>query len=219
MNPEQKKFIMGIIQKRMSAENTPRDPVKLLKDQAAERILAGSGSRADSSMVGFPVSTLSPSSDTKKKAVKKEEDAKKKIAKKEKDSKKELQNKIAELSIKNEDDVITSSEETLLESVPPDSIEAYKERLIKDKLDKLDIDSNKVKIDTKSTKLKDIQSTSGILDFLENNKRKSAVRRIINRADYRKAKDNPQLQASIMKEELAKKGYSEEEIIEIIKGL
>ena len=215
MNPEQKKFIMGIIQKRMSAENTPTDPVKLLKNQAAQRILDNKGNRADSSMVGFPVSTLSPSSETIKKAAKKEKDAKEKIVKKEKDAKKKLQNEIAELSIKNEDDEITSSEETLLESVPPDSIEAYKERLIKDKLDKLDIDSSKVKTDTKPEPKK----KSGIFNFLENNKRKSAVRRIINRADYRKAKDNPQLQASIMKEELAKKGYSEEEIIEIIKGL
>jgi len=212
MNPEQKKFIMGIIQKRMSAENTPTDPVKLLKNQAAQRILDGKGNRADSSMVGFPVSTLSPSSETIKKAAKKEKDAKEKIEKKEEDAKKKLQNEIAEISIKKEDDEITSSEESLLESVPSDSVEAYKERLIKDKLDKLGIDSSKVTSEPTKPQKKE-------LSWWQKTQRKQAVRSIINRADYRKAKDNPQLQAEIMKAELAKKGYSEEEIIEIIKGL
>ena len=209
MNPEQKKFIMGIIQKRMDAENKPRDPVKLLKDQAAERVLAGAGSRADSSMVGFPVSTLSPSQETKKKAVEKK-------ALKKKSEKEKLEEKIVKIANKDNDlDDPTPEEQALIDNVPPDSVKAYKNRVVQRQLDKLGIDSSKVKTDTKPEPKK----KSGIFNFLENNKRKSAVRRIINRADYRKAKDNPQLQASIMKEELSKKGYSEEEIIEIIKGL
>ena len=212
MNPEQKKFIMGIIQKRMDAENKPRDPVKLLKDQAAERVLAGAGSRADSSMVGFPVSTLSPSQETKKKAVKKEEATKKK-------DKIALEKKIVNLSKKDEDfEDVTESERLLLENVPPDSVEAFKKRELQRQLEKLDIDSSKVKTDTKPEPKKK-GFWNKVSDLRTNSLRKNEIKRVLRMPKYRQAKDNPQLQASIMKEELAKKGYSEEEIIEIIKGL
>lgn len=216
MNQKQKDFIMNIIQKRMSVESKPTDPVKLLKKQSAERILAGVGSRADSSLVGYKVSDLTAGPKQAKKDKETEEKANKKIADKKKSEKQKLEEKVAAIAIKSDNFKDTTPEEdALIENIPPDSIEAYKNRVIERQLDKLGIDSSKVKTDTKPEPKK----KSGIFNFLENNKRKSAVRRIINRADYRKAKDNPQLQAQIMKAELAKKGYTEEEIIDIIQGL
>ena len=205
-------LIQDEIKRRMGTDNET-DPVKKLKNQAARRILDGKGTRQDSSFVGYKVSDLTAGPKQVKKDKESEQKTNKKIADKKKIEKQKLEEKVVQIVNKSDNlEDTTPEEDALIENIPPDSIEAYKNRVIERQLEKLNIDSSKVKSEATKPKKKEV-------GFFERNKRKSAVRRIINRQDYRAAKDNPELQAQIMKAELAKKGYTEEEIIDIIQGL
>ena len=148
-------LIQDEIKKRMGDKD---DPKKLLANKKAELELGAYNrvlnqdpnnppTRADSSIV-YPATTLPPSPETKKKAVEKK-------ALKKKSEKEKLEEKIVKIANKdNELDDPTPEEQALIDNVPADSVEAYKNRVVQRQLDKLGIDSSKVKTDTINGKCK-----------------------------------------------------------------